>query len=79
MGPFFALERVGIKWTKNDARTYSFPDKILENRYPTHFPISGNRGFWRKAGLKGWGGGGALGVHSSVEEWLVQGVGQDDV
>jgi len=35
-----------------DQKRYSFPDKIPVNRYPTHFPISGNRGFGAGLGLK---------------------------
>jgi hypothetical protein len=45
-----------------DQKRCSFPDKTLVNRYPTHFPISRYRGFWRKTGLKGWARGLGCGV-----------------
>jgi len=38
-----------------DQKRCSFPDKIPVNRYPTHFPISGNRGFGAGLGLKAGG------------------------
>ena len=41
-----------------DQKRYSFPDKIPVNRYPTHFPISGNRGFGARRGLKAGGSSG---------------------
>ena len=50
-----------------DQKRCSFPDKIPVNRYPTHFPISGNRGFGAGLGLKaGWG----VPVDSSVGGWV---------